>query len=117
MLELLVLPMVNRLQPQHDRYYWLFYNVTYYTQTGTVYAKVVGCSETAYPVCIQISCLNGAQPSGQLIQMKASSLDEVNTIDKPKNIVPVTTELNGLSKDFTQNFPGYSISVLKISGK
>ena len=83
-----MLPMVNRLQPQHDRYYWLFYNVTYYTQTGTVYAKVVGCSETAYPVCIQISCLNGAQPSGQLIQMKASNLEVLNTITEPKNMYP-----------------------------
>jgi alpha-L-arabinofuranosidase len=72
----------------------------------------MNCSETAYSVRIQISGLNSVQPSGKLIQMKASSLEEVNMIDKPKNIAPVTTELNGLSKDFTQNFPGYSISVL-----
>ena len=57
------------------------------------------------------------QPSGNLIQMKASGLEEVNTIDNPKNIVPITTELNGVSKDFTQTFPAYSISILKMYGK
>ena len=92
----------------------LFYSVTYDTQTGTIYVKVVNCADTAYPVRIQISGIDYIQPSGHLIQMKASSLEEVNTIAKPKNIVPITTELNGLSSDFTHTFPGYSISVLRI---
>jgi alpha-N-arabinofuranosidase len=95
----------------------LFYNVTYDTQTGTIYAKVVNCSDTAYPVRIQINGIDGIQPSGHLIQMKASGLEEVNTISNPKKIVPITTELNGLSNDFTHTFPGYSISVLRMYKK
>jgi alpha-N-arabinofuranosidase len=95
----------------------LFYNVTYDTQTGTIYAKVVNCSDTAYPVRIQVSGVDSIRSSGNLIQMKASGLEEVNTIDNPKNIVPATTELNGLSKNFIQTFPAYSISVLKMYGK
>ena len=92
----------------------LFYNVTYDTPTGTVYAKVVNCSDTAYPVRIRIKGIEHIQPSGHLIQMKASGLEEVNTIANPKNVAPVTTELVGLGDDFTQTFPAYSISVLRI---
>ncbi len=92
----------------------LFHSVTYDTESGTVYAKIVNCSDTAYPVRIKIDGLEHIQPSGHLIQLKASSLEAVNTITSPKSIVPVTTELNGISDDFSQTVPGYSISVLKI---
>jgi len=91
--------------------------LTYDTQTGTIYAKVVNCSDTDYPVRIQINGVDDIQSSGHLIQMKASGLEKVNTITQPKNIVPITTELNGLSKDFIQTFPAYSISVLKMYKK
>ena len=88
--------------------------MTYDTQNGTIYAKIVNVSETPYPVNIRVSGVDDISATGTLIQMKGLGLDEVNTIDNPGNILPVTTDLNGLSKDFTQTFPAYSISVLKM---
>ena len=101
-------------EPQTQQVQSLFYNVTYDTQNGTIYAKIVNVSETPYPVNIRVSGVDDISATGTLIQMKGLGLDEVNTIDNPGNILPVTTDLNGLSKDFTQTFPAYSISVLKM---
>jgi alpha-N-arabinofuranosidase len=95
----------------------LFCNVTRDSKSGTIYVKVVNCIDKPQPVKIQVVGVDGIASNGQLVQMKADSAEAVNSIDQPKNIVPVTSDINGLSKDFTRTFPPYSISVLKLQSK
>ena len=95
----------------------LFYNVTRDSTTGTIFVKVVNCIDTPRSVRIQITGLNSIEPNGQLVEMKAGTTEEVNSITKPTNIVPVTSKIDGLTRDFTRTFPPYSISVLKLNGK
>jgi alpha-N-arabinofuranosidase len=95
----------------------LFYNATRDSRTGTIFVKVVNCVDTPRPVRIQISGLNSIEPNGQIVEMKASGMEDTNSITEPTKIVPITKEIDGLSKDFTRTFPPYSISVLKLKGK
>ena len=46
----------------------------------------------------------------------ANSLD-LNTITEPEKIVSTMSKADGLSTDFTRNFPPYSASVLILKGK
>jgi alpha-N-arabinofuranosidase len=95
----------------------LFCNVTRDSGSGTIYVKVVNVVGTAQPVHIQISGVSTLEPNGELVEMKGKSTEDTNSITEPTNIVPVTTKIDGLSRDFTRSFPPYSISVLKLIGK
>ena len=95
----------------------LFYNATRDSKTGTIFVKVVNCVGTPQPVRIQISGLNSVEPEGQIVEMKASGTEETNSITEPTKIVPVTSKIEGLSKDFTRTFAPYSVSILKLNGK
>lgn len=95
----------------------LFCNVTRDSGSGTIYVKVVNVVGTAQPVHIQISGVSTVEPNGELVEMKGKSTDDTNSITEPTNIVPVTTKIDGLSKDFTRTLPPYSVSVLKLIGK
>lgn len=92
----------------------LFYNVTRCTETGMVFVKVVNPGADARQVRIQIAGVGTVEPSGQLVQLVGEGTEDTNSIDDPDNIVPATTIVDGLSKDFTKTFPPYSISILKI---
>lgn len=96
---------------------WLFYNVTRDTKNGTMYVKLVNCSDTPQSVRIQISGVSKIKSKGKLIQLKGESPEGTNSITDPENIVPVTMKINGISKDFTRTFPPYSISVLILNEK
>jgi alpha-N-arabinofuranosidase len=51
------------------------------------------------------------------VTLKGSGPEDTNSITQPAKIVPVTSEVDGLSADFTRAFPPYSVSVLVMKGK
>ena len=57
------------------------------------------------------------EPKGQLVTLTGSGPEDTNSITQPAKIVPVTTNVDGLSADFTRTFPPYSVSVLLMKGK
>jgi alpha-N-arabinofuranosidase len=95
----------------------MFYVATRDTASGTIYLKVVNVLGTAQRVQIVLKDAPKIQSRGQRIVLKADSPDETNTIDDPTRIVPVTGEVKGLGKSFTQSFDPYSITVLVLKEK
>jgi alpha-L-arabinofuranosidase len=75
----------------------------------------VNPSDTPQPIHVTVSGVAGIKPNGQLIEMKSTNLEDLNSITEPTRIVPVTTEIAGLSMDFTRTFPQHSISVLRLN--
>lgn len=69
---------------------------------------------TPLPVRIEISGLINVEPEGTAIVLKANSLKDTNSIDQPRNIIPVTETVGGLGTDFTRKLPPYSITVLEL---
>ncbi|MGH7951916.1 MAG: alpha-L-arabinofuranosidase C-terminal domain-containing protein [Limisphaerales bacterium] len=94
----------------------LFFDATRDSGNGMIYLKIVNVAGAKQPVRVQISGVNKIEPDAQAVTLKASSPNDTNSIQDPKNIIPVTTTVSGLSADFTQNFPPYSITVLRIKG-
>ncbi len=71
--------------------------------------------DTPQPIHVMVSGVAGIKPSGQLIELKSNTLEDLNSITEPTKIVPVTKEIEGLSAEFTRTFSPYSISVLKLN--
>jgi alpha-N-arabinofuranosidase len=95
----------------------LHYSVTRDSKAGTIYVKIVNRAGTPQPVRLALSGVISVEANGRLVTMSAGSPTDTNSITEPTSIVPVTTNVNGLSKDFTRNFPPYSVSVLVINAR
>jgi alpha-L-arabinofuranosidase len=95
----------------------VFFNATRDSKTGTIYVKVVNRGATAQPVRVAISGITSVEAKGRVVTMAASSPSDTNSIAEPLKIVPVTSNVDGLSANFTRTFPPYSISVLELAGK
>ena len=54
------------------------------------------------------------EPEGELVSLVGNSLDDTNSIEKPRKIVPRTEKAEGLSASFTREFPAYSVTVMKL---
>jgi alpha-N-arabinofuranosidase len=95
----------------------LFFDATRDSQSGVIYVKVVNTGATAQSVGIQISGQNRIQPQAEIITLAATSPDDTNTIEQPQKVVPRSETVDGLSANFTRQFPPYSITVLKLKTK
>jgi alpha-N-arabinofuranosidase len=95
----------------------VFFDATRDSKTGTIYIKVVNRGAVAQPVQVAISGIAAVEPKGRAVTMAASSPNDTNSITEPLKIVPVTSNVDGLSANFTRTFPAYSISVLELNGK
>lgn len=72
---------------------------------------------TQQPVHVNIESSAPLNSRGQITTLAAKSPDDTNSIDEPRKIIPVTSTVEGLGKDFVRIFPPYSISVLQIKRK
>ncbi len=79
-----------------------------------IYLKVVNTSGSARPIKIQISGAPKIEPEGEVVSLVGKSLDDTNSIEEPRKIVPRTEKVDGLSANFTREFPAYSVTVLKL---
>ncbi len=95
----------------------VFFNATRDSKSGTIYVKVVNRAATPQPVKVAITGTGAVQPTGMLTSIAAGSPDDTNSITEPRKIAPVTSNVNGLSANFTRMFPPYSISVLELNSK
>jgi alpha-N-arabinofuranosidase len=95
----------------------VFYDATRDSQSGTIYLKVGNRQSAAQPVHVQISGVPAVEAQGTVTVLKADKPDDTNSIDEPKNIVPVTETADGLGTDFTREFPPYSITILELKAK
>ena len=95
----------------------VFFNATRDSKSGMIYLKVVNTGGTARPVNIQISGLDKVQLKGELVTLAATDTNDTNSIQQPDKVVPRTEKMDGLSTNFTREFPPYSITVLKLKAK
>ena len=78
---------------------------------------MVNRAGTPQQVRLQIKGFAGISPKGQMIAMSASSPDDTNSITEPRKIVPVTSDVNGLSADFDRTLRPYSITIRKAQSR
>jgi alpha-N-arabinofuranosidase len=52
--------------------------------------------------------------TGTLISLSAHSTQATNTMEQPKEIVPVESALHGVSNHLHHTMPGYSIQMIQV---
>jgi alpha-L-arabinofuranosidase len=102
--------------PPRRQFRDVFFCATRDSKSGTIYLKVVNAAGSAQPVCIRLSG-DRIEPEGEAVVLAAGSLNDTNSIAEPRKIVARTEKAVNLSADFTQEFPAYSMTVLKLKTK
>jgi alpha-L-arabinofuranosidase len=95
----------------------IFFDATRDSRSGLIYLKVVNTSGSARAIKIQISGAPKVDSEGEAVSLAATSLNDTNSIEEPRMIVPRTEKAEGLSASFTREFPAYSVTVLKLKTK
>jgi len=94
----------------------LFYDATKDTAKNLVYLKLVNIYGKAMPVQIKVDGVR-VNAKGRLTVLSSGSPEDTNSLKEPRKLVPATSEVDGLSSDFTRILPAYSISVLELKVK
>ena len=100
--------------PPPEQIRQIFFDATRDSRSGIIYLKAVNESGTEQRVRVQIAGTPGVRPEGEAVVLKAISPEDTNSIQQPRNIVPQTEQVHGLSANFTRALPPYSITVLKL---
>jgi alpha-N-arabinofuranosidase len=95
----------------------LFYSATRDSSSGKIIVKIVNRADTPQEVKIEINGVNSVADEGTATVLKADNRDATNSIDDPKNVVPVTEKVTGLGANFTRTFPPCSITILELDAK
>ncbi|HEX5324910.1 MAG TPA: alpha-L-arabinofuranosidase C-terminal domain-containing protein, partial [Capsulimonadaceae bacterium] len=93
----------------------LFESATRDTKTGAVFIKLVNISAAAQSVQITLSGTSSVSNQASATTLSGTSLEDVNTLDQPTLIAPITKTVPGIGRDFTYVIAPYCVSVLKIN--
>ena len=93
----------------------VFFDATRDGKSGVIYLKVVNAAGSAKRIRIVTSGAPKIGTEGEAVSLAANALDDTNTLEQPRKIVPRTEKVNDLGVDVTREFPAYSITVLKLS--
>jgi alpha-N-arabinofuranosidase len=95
----------------------IFFDATRDSKSGVIYLKVVNTSGSAKPIKIQFSGAPKIEPEGEVVTLAADNLNDTNSLEQPRKIVPRTGRADNLSAGFTREFPAYSITVMELKTK
>jgi alpha-N-arabinofuranosidase len=95
----------------------VFFDATRDAKSGIVYLKVVNISGAARKIQVQVGGAPKIKSDGEAVTLAASGLNDTNSMEQPRKVVPQTSKVFGLGADFTREFPAYSITVLKLKTK
>lgn len=93
----------------------LFTSVTRDTSKRMLYVKVVNASSKAQTVEIQLTGKDKPTGTAELTTLSGHSTAETNSLTDPTRIVPVQSELRGITSDWHHTFPPYSIQVIDVT--
>jgi alpha-N-arabinofuranosidase len=83
------------------------------SRTGEIFLKLVNPIPTAASLDIEIQGVAGLESKAGAITL-AGSPEDTNSINRPRNVVPVTTTVNGVKPRFTYHLQPNSIVVLRL---
>ncbi len=95
----------------------LFFDATRDRHHGVIYLKVVNSLGSPQTVNVEINGTASVKNNGTAIVLKGAELDDTNSLQDPKHIVPATEKVTGLGAKFTRSFPPYSITILELKAK
>jgi alpha-L-arabinofuranosidase len=85
------------------------------TSGDTLYLTVVNMQASAVPARIAISGTAGVISRGSVSVLTSGSVDDGNSLDAPRAVVPVTNPIGGLRSPFSYTFRPNSLTIFKLA--
>jgi alpha-L-arabinofuranosidase len=95
----------------------LYASAAHDDQAGEIILKVVNPGANAESVEIKLDGSSPVESGAKTITLAGDRLDEANSMDQPKQVSPVESNIENAAADFTYNFPARSMTVLRIKRK
>ena len=92
----------------------IFYSATKDEKTGTIYLKVVNAMGKEQPIEIKLTGDVKVSKDATLVAIKGQKPEDTNSITEPEKIVPVTTQIKGVSTSFKQKLAPYSVNIYQL---
>jgi alpha-L-arabinofuranosidase len=89
---------------------------TFDTATNEIIAKLVNVTDDVRETDIRIQGAGGIVPEASLAVLTSDSLWDENTFDQPVKVVPRTSVLLGVGRNFTYPVPPRSVVIMRIKG-
>jgi alpha-N-arabinofuranosidase len=86
------------------------------SKTGELYIKLVNPQPNPETLSLEIRGIASLASKGSVITL-AANLDDTNSIDHPRNVVPTTTTVRDLRPAFAYTLPPHSVVVLKLKSQ
>jgi len=106
--------LIHSAEILHYRIPALFASAALDEKTGETILKVVNPGELPIASTIKLNGATDVRPTAQSTILSGKPSDE-NAFDNPNVVVPKTTQVSGIKPEFTHNFPGHSLTVLRLS--
>ncbi len=103
--------------PQTQQLREIFFDATRDARSGVIYLKIVNTAASAKQINVRINGVKSVNSKAEAVVLAGKALDDTNTLEKPENVVPRTEKFEGLSPNFTREFPAFSVTVLKLRAK
>lgn len=94
-----------------------FYSATRSAATGVMYLKLVNASSEPLSVKIELDGIRSVAANGRMVTLSAKTTAATNTLQRPREIVPVNGTISNAAKSFSHTVPGYSIQILELGTK
>ncbi len=95
----------------------LFYSATRDTAAGKIIVKIVNRADAAQAMKVEISGATAIADEGTATVLKADNRNATNSSNDPKQVVPASEKITGLSTSFTRSYPPCSITILELQAK
>jgi len=92
----------------------VFYAATKDEKTGAIYLKVVNALGKEQPIEIKLKGDVKVSKDATLVVLKGQKPEDTNSITEPEKIVPVTSQIKGVSTSFKQKLAPYSINIYQL---
>lgn len=111
------IPTTDLRTDQHtdqSSYAGFFYSVTRRSQTGELYIKLVNSGSLPLPVSIHLQGAKNVNRIAGVTTLSAKTTAATNSLEHPRNIIPVESRFERAADEFTYTLPPYSIQVLRV---
>ncbi|MBS1662667.1 MAG: carbohydrate binding domain-containing protein [Bacteroidetes bacterium] len=95
----------------------MFFSATKDTKKGLVYLKVVNATSVEQDVKFVVEGVKSVVSQGTEVVLRSGNPEDTNTIAEPGKVVPVTSVVKGLGKDFKRKVAAWSVTVLQLQIK
>lgn len=85
-------------------------------KASQILLKVVNPTSEPADAALRLSGIGALASTAQATVMTGGP-DDINTMDKPAAVAPVTSKLEGIGSEFQHTFPPYSLTILRMDEK